>query len=86
MALMRVQVDKRTIAGLASGANATFAHLLGGVPDAVLIRFVATLASTTSWIGIAAPVDATNVTLQNIGAGAGGDMEVCTLRFHSLIQ
>lgn len=88
MALMRVQIDKRTIAGLASGGTATYAHGLGAAPDAVLIRFIATLAAAgaTQWIGIAVPVNATNITLQNCGSIASGDMEVCAIRFHTIIQ
>lgn len=87
MALMRVNVDKRTIASIASGGTATYAHGLGGIPDAVPIRFIATLASTTAWIGgITALVDATNVSIQNCGCAASGDIEVCAMRFHSLIQ
>jgi hypothetical protein len=87
MALMTVNIDKRTIATIVTNANATFAHGLVGVPDAVLIRHVATLASTTSWMGgLAAYVDATNVTIYNGCSATSGVIEVCTLRFHSTIQ
>ena len=86
MALMRAEIDKRTIGGLASGGTATYAHGLRGAPDAVLIRYVATQASATGWIGIAAPVDGTNVSLQNCGRANSGDIEVIAMRFHSLIQ
>jgi hypothetical protein len=87
MALMRVSIDKRTIAGLASAGTATYAHGLPGIPDVVRIRFTnAGITATTAWVLIRAPVDATNVTLQNCGAGAGTDMEVDAMVFHSLIQ
>jgi hypothetical protein len=85
MALMRREIDKRTLAGLASQGTATFAHGLAGVPDAVVIRKVDATA-TLNWNLIRAIIDGTNVTLQNCGSGAGADMEVCTMRFHSLIQ
>jgi len=87
MALMNVLVDKRTIGSIASGGTSTYAHGLLGTPDAVHIRFIATLASTTSWIGgISALVDATNVSLQNCSHAASGDIEVCAVQFHSVIQ
>jgi len=86
MALMRVNIEKRTIAGLAAEGTVTFAHGLGATPDVVHIRHIATLASSVSWINIAAPVDATNVTLQNFGRTTSPDMEVIAMRFHSLIQ
>jgi len=86
MALMRVNIEKRTQAALTANQTATFAHGLAGAPDAVHIRFVATLASTTNWIGVNAVVDATNVTLQNGGATTSPAMEICAVRYHSLIQ
>lgn len=86
MALMGVRIDKRTLAGLASNGTVAFAHGLGGAPDVVKIRFIATLASNTNPSQINAPIDATNVTLQNSGAAAGSNMEVITMRFHSIIQ
>jgi hypothetical protein len=86
MALMRVEIDKRTIAGLTSLDVATFAHGLLGAPHAVLVRFVLTVGAATSWYSINAQANATNVTLQNIGNTPSNDFEVCTLRYHSLIQ
>lgn len=86
MALMRANIDKRTLAGLTTLDNVTFAHGLGGVPDAVFVRYIATVATATSWWGANAVVDGTNVTLNNPGNATSMNMEVCTLRFHSLIQ
>lgn len=86
MVLMRVQIDKRTIAGIGSLGTATYAHGLGGVPDGVLIRYIASNGSSTSWYDINAVVDATNVSLRNPGNAGGPNFEVCTLRYHSLIQ
>jgi hypothetical protein len=87
MALMRNSIDKRTLATIVTNANAQFAHGLGVVPDAVLIRHVATLASTTSWMGgLIAVIDATNVTIYNGCAATSGVIEVCTMSFHSIIQ
>jgi hypothetical protein len=87
MALLRFYIDKRTLATIASDANINFAHGLPTIPDAVAIRFVATLASTTAWVGgIAAYIDATNVTLYNCGRATSGVLEVSTMCFHSIIQ
>jgi hypothetical protein len=83
---MNVNIDKRTIANIASGGNATYAHGLPGTPDTVDIRFVATIAVTTNWIRINARVDPVNVTLYNDGTAGSGVMEVCAMQFHSLIQ
>lgn len=86
MALMRYYIDKRTLAALTSLDVATFAHGLNGMPDAVFVRYVATQATATNWIQVQAVYDATNVTLQNIGDGTTPALEVCTLRFHSMVQ
>ncbi len=86
MALMRASIDKRTLAGLTTLDNVTFAHGLGGTPDAVFVRYIATLATSTSWFGANAVANATNVTINNPGNATGPDMEVCAIRFHSIIQ
>lgn len=88
MALMRVNIEKRTNTGLTSANNLTFAHGLGGEPDIVRIRFIATLAvaNATDWYGMAIPVDATNVTVINHGSTTCPNFEVVAMRLHSLIQ
>ncbi len=87
MALLRNYIDKRTNATIASNANISFAHGLPAAPDAVQIRHVATLASTTAWVGgIAALVDATNVSLYNCGRATSGALEITSMVFHSIIQ
>lgn len=86
MALMRAEIDKRTLAGLASQGTVQYAHGLRGIPDAVFIRFITAATATTLWVGKRAVVDATNVTIDNDGGAAGPNMEVCTVRFHSVIQ
>lgn len=86
MTLMNVQIDKRTLPTIASNASATFAHGLPGAPDAVDIRFLASIATTTNWIRIVALVDGTNVSLYNDGTATSGTFEICTMTFHSLIQ
>jgi len=86
MALMRVQIDKRTLAGLAADGTVAYAHGLGGAPDAVHIRFITAATATTLWVGSRAVIDATNVTINNDGGAAQPDIEVCAVRFHSLIQ
>ena len=86
MALMRVLIDKRTNAGLAGNASLTFAHLLGGAPDTVDVRFITNIPTTSGFVGITAPADGTNVTIQNAGASPSPDFEVVSMRFHTLIQ
>lgn len=87
MALMRVNIDQRTIAGLAPQGTATYAHGLPVAPDAVSFRFLNVgITAALAWNQIHALVDATNVTLQNAGAGATQDFEVTAIRYHSLIQ
>lgn len=87
MALMGVKIDKRVIAtGITFGANVSYAHGLGAAPDAVLIRYRETIAPGTSWYGIVAAYDTANVTLQNMGNSISPTLEVCAVRFHSIIQ
>lgn len=89
MALMGVNIDKRTLACPTTLDVATFAHGLGGLPHAVFVRHIATIATSataTHWYNINAVYDATNVTLQNEGTITGPNIEVCTVRFHSIIQ
>lgn len=87
MALMRYYTDKRTIASLTNAVVATYAHGLPAAPDIVSIRPVATQASATGWVGLTAPIDATNITVQNCGGGpASGILEVTAVCFHSIMQ
>lgn len=89
MALLGTRIDKRTLACPTTLDVATFAHALGGTPDAVYVRHIATIATAatvTQWYNINAAYDATNVTLQNEGNITGPNIEVCTVRFHSIIQ
>jgi hypothetical protein len=86
MALMRYYIDKRTIAGLAADGTATYAHGLNGTPDTVQVRFIVATAVSALYRHVCAVVDATNVTINNAGAAACQDMEICAIRFHSMIQ
>jgi len=78
--------DKRTIAGLAPNANATFLHGLGKIPDAVNVSFIAILASNVSAPLIATLKDITAVTIQNCGATNCPNMEILTFVLHSIIN
>lgn len=80
-----LNVDKRTIAGLASGGTATYPHGLGKMPDAVFIRWIATLATAAAVASISALVDASNVSLQNIGSVLSPNMEVNAVIWHGLM-
>lgn len=86
MALMRVNIDKRTNAGLTTLDVLTYAHGLGGVPDAVYLRYINTINTAAGWSGLNAVFDATNVTIRNAGNATSPNFEACALRFHSLIQ
>lgn len=86
MALMVVNIDKRTNAGLTSLDILTYAHGLPATPDAVYFRYIATIATATAWFGLNAAVDAANVTVRNMGDATSPDFEVVAVRFHSLIQ
>ncbi len=80
-----LSTDKRTIAGIASGGTATYPHGLGKAPDTVIVRWIATLATAAAVASISALVDASNVSLQNIGSVASPNMEVSAIIFHSVI-
>jgi len=88
MALMGVNIDKRTNAGLANAGTLTFAHGLGGAPDIVRIRYIATqiVTGNSNWKGMAIPVDATNVSIINFGSTTSPNFEVVSIRLHTLIQ
>lgn len=86
MALMGVEIQRTAVPAIAAGANAVFAHGLRGAPDAVLVQYVASKAVVASWYTICAVIDANNVTLYNDGNHTSGDMVVCAMRFHSIIQ
>lgn len=77
--------DKRTQASIASGGTATYPHGLSRTPDTVFVRWIQTLATAAAVASISALVDASNVSLQNIGGVASPNMEVCAMVFHSLI-
>jgi hypothetical protein len=77
--------DKRTLAGLTSGAAATYPHGLGKIPDEVKVRFIATLATNTNWFQVVPIVDINNVTLQNVGATTSPNMEVVASVLHTII-
>ncbi len=88
MASIGPMIDSRTLAGLASNASATFAHGLPGIPHSIAIRYMVALASSTNFsVGaVDSPADATNVTLRNSGFTTVPDMEIVTMRIHTIIQ
>ena len=81
--------DKRTLVALAAATAtnhfATFPHGLGKTPDTVIVRFNQTLATAAAVANIISLLDASNVSLMNIGAVASPTMEVSTIVFHSII-
>ena len=86
MALMGVNIDKRVLPGINAGIQATYAHGLPTTPDAVLIRYAVVLAANASVLPFPSQiVDATGVSISNYGTGSTPNMEVCAIRFHSLM-
>ena len=86
MALMGVNIDKRTLPGINAGIQSTYAHGLPTTPDAVLVRFAVALAATNSLIPFLSQiVDATGVSISNYGTGSTPNMEICAIRFHSFM-
>lgn len=94
MAVMAVNIDKTLVAGMASGATASYFHNLPAPPDTIQVRFTVPSGATLSFVGIRAytalyttTAGATNVVqMQNTGADLSPNMEVTAIRFHSLIQ
>jgi len=88
MALMGVNIDKRTNVGLVADGTLVFAHGLPAAPDIVRIRYIATQAVTgnSNWKGLACPVDAINVSVINFGMTTCPNFEVVSIRLHSIIQ
>ncbi len=88
MALMGVNIDKRTNVGLANAGTLTFAHGLGAAPDIVRVRWIATqiVTGNSNWKGMAIPVDSSRVSMINFGSTTTPDFEVVSIRLHSIIQ
>jgi len=81
--------DKRTLAAIPATTSVTvfvtYPHGLGKTPDTVIVRYNQVIASATAVGHIVALFDASNVSLQNIGALASPTMEVSAIVFHSII-
>jgi hypothetical protein len=88
MALIGVNVDVRSNAGLTAENTLTFAHGLRAAPDIVRIHYRATLttAAATRWYGMAIPVDAVNVTIINQGSTTSPDFDVMSQVLHTVIR
>lgn len=86
MALLGTYTDYRTIAGLTNGQSTSFAHGVGADPNAVIINFIATVATSNTVAMLSALHDATNITVRNNGTVTSPDFEVTTVRFHSIIR
>lgn len=88
MALMAVNIDKRTLSAIYSNFSSVYAHGLPAAPDVVLTRLI---ANSNASIGITQmpmlviPVDVANVTISNLGSGTYSNFEVCAIRFHSFL-
>ncbi len=86
MALMGVNIDKRTLPGINAGIQVSYAHGLPTTPDAVLVRFAVALAANASVLPFLSQiVNATGVSISNYGTGSTPNMEICAIRFHSFM-
>ena len=86
MALMGVNIDKRTTVGINSGIMASYAHGLPAAPDAVIVRFIQAVAAASNTPFLCTLIDATNVSISNCGTASTPNFEAVALRFHSVIQ
>lgn len=88
MALMGVNIDKRTVSCIYTNQSSVYTHGLPAAPDMVLTRMIvnsnATMGDTFHPM-LVIPVDATNVTISNLGSGTYSNFEVCAIRFHSFL-
>ena len=82
---MGTLTDKRTLVGIGPGLMTTYAHGLPAAPDAIHIRIIQASASISSMPLLFTPVDNSNVTISNIGTGSSPNLEVCAVRFHSIV-
>ena len=77
--------DKRTLAGIGPGLMATYAHGLPSAPDAIHIRIIQASATISTLPVLFTPIDNSNVTISNIGTGSSPNIEVCAVKFHSIV-
>lgn len=82
---MGTLTDKRTLVGIGAGRMTTYAHGLPAAPDAVHIRIIQSSATISIIPILFIPVDNNNVTISNIGSGSTPNLEVCAVRFHSIV-
>lgn len=85
MALMGVNIDKRTTGGIDVGVQAVYAHGLPAAPDTVQVRITQALAAVSNTPFLCILVDATNVSISNCGTASHGACEMVAWRFHSEI-
>lgn len=90
MALLGTFIDVRTIATIATSGSATFAHGLGAAPSFVFAQpRAAAVGSSGSMPTYAVAFDAINVTVFNVGAAAGAQIDsinVISIVAHSIIR
>ncbi len=85
MALLKAFVDSRTLAGLTTGDNITYAHGLPASPDLVWAH-ENTTTNNTSCLKLAIASDATNVTIYNHGEATSATLEAVALVYHTVIK
>ena len=82
---MGTLTDKRTLAGIGPGLMVTYAHGLPAAPDAIHIRIIQASATISTLPVLFTPIDNSNVTISNIGSGSSPNLEVCAVKFHSIV-
>ncbi len=85
MALLGAFVDSRTLAGLTTGDNITYAHGLPATPDLVHVH-ENTTTNNTSCLKLAVAQDATNVTIYNHAEATSATLEAVAIVFHTVVE
>lgn len=86
MALLGTFIDKTTMASIAAGGSASYAHALPAAPDVVIVQEKTTAATNVSAVKLVGIADATNVTVYNHGEGASQALNVIPIVFHAIVR
>ncbi len=84
MALLNTFTDSRTLAGVASGGNVTYAHGLTVVPDEVRVFANASTTATLAPYALAWAFDSANVTIWNNGGSSTPALKAIAQAIHSI--
>lgn len=85
MSLLGSFIDSRTLAGLTTADNITYAHGLPAAPDLVVVQ-ENTTTNNTSNLKFGIKSDATNVSITNYGEGTSATLKAVAIVFHSIAR